>query len=70
MLCRPDADHIAGTVLRLAASPLQRRHLGASAVRAARARSWQAALEQLAAGYRRVLGATGAAARQAPARAA
>jgi glycosyltransferase involved in cell wall biosynthesis/predicted metal-dependent phosphoesterase TrpH len=70
MLCRPDADHIAGTVLRLAASPLQRRHLGASAVRAARARSWQAALEQLAAGYRRVLGVSGGAVRQAPARAA
>lgn len=70
MLCRPDADHIAGTVLQLAASPLQRRHLGASAVRAARARSWAGALEQLAAGYRRVLGAPGAAVGQAPARAA
>jgi glycosyltransferase involved in cell wall biosynthesis/predicted metal-dependent phosphoesterase TrpH len=66
MLCRPDADHIAGTVLQLAASPLLRRHLGASAVRAARARSWERALEQLAAGYRRTLtAATSQASRRA-----
>jgi glycosyltransferase involved in cell wall biosynthesis len=70
MLCRPDADHIAGTVLQLAASPLLRRHLGASAVRAARGRSWERALEQLADGYRRALGATSAAVGQSPARAA
>jgi glycosyltransferase involved in cell wall biosynthesis/predicted metal-dependent phosphoesterase TrpH len=56
MLCQADADHIAGTVLQLAASPLLRRHLGASAVRASRARSWNRAMEQLAGGYRRVLG--------------
>jgi glycosyltransferase involved in cell wall biosynthesis len=56
MLCQADADHIAGTVLQLAASPLLRRHLGASAVRAARERSWDRAMEQLAAGSRRVLG--------------
>jgi glycosyltransferase involved in cell wall biosynthesis/predicted metal-dependent phosphoesterase TrpH len=56
MLCQADADHIAGTVLQLAASPLLRRHLGASAVRAARERSWARAMEQLAAGYRRALG--------------
>ena len=37
MLCRPDADHLAGAVLQLASSPLLRRHLGASAARAARA---------------------------------
>jgi glycosyltransferase involved in cell wall biosynthesis/predicted metal-dependent phosphoesterase TrpH len=55
MLCRPDADHIAGTVLQLAGSPLLRRHLGASAARVARARSWERALEQLAAGYERTL---------------
>jgi glycosyltransferase involved in cell wall biosynthesis/predicted metal-dependent phosphoesterase TrpH len=69
MLCQADPDHIAGAVLQLAASPLLRRHLGASAVRAARERSWQRALEQLAGGYRRVLG-RGAATRQAAARAA
>lgn len=55
MLCQADADHIAGTVLKLAASPLLRRHLGASAVRAAGARSWERAMEQLAGGYRRAL---------------
>jgi glycosyltransferase involved in cell wall biosynthesis/predicted metal-dependent phosphoesterase TrpH len=70
MLCRPDADHIAGTVLQLVASPLLRRHLGASAVRAARDCSWERALEQLASGYRRVLGAAPAVAEQAPVRAA
>jgi glycosyltransferase involved in cell wall biosynthesis/predicted metal-dependent phosphoesterase TrpH len=57
MLCRPDPDHIAGAVLRLAGSPLLRRHLGASAARAARGRSWGRAMEQLAAGYERTLGA-------------
>jgi glycosyltransferase involved in cell wall biosynthesis/predicted metal-dependent phosphoesterase TrpH len=58
MLCQPDPDHIAGTVLQLAASPLLRRHLGASAVRAARARSWEQSMGQLADGYRRTLAAT------------
>jgi glycosyltransferase involved in cell wall biosynthesis len=57
VLCQPDPDHIAGAVLQLAASPLLRRHLGASAVRAVRERSWGRAMEQLAAGYERVLGA-------------
>jgi len=70
MLCRPDADHVAGTVLQLAASPLLRRHLGASAARAVRERSWERALEQLAGGYRRALNAVPTAAGQAPARAA
>jgi glycosyltransferase involved in cell wall biosynthesis/predicted metal-dependent phosphoesterase TrpH len=55
LLCGPDPDHLAGAVLQLAASPLLRRHLGASAARAARERSWERALEQLAAGYRRAL---------------
>jgi glycosyltransferase involved in cell wall biosynthesis len=67
LLCEADPDHIAGTVLQLASSPLQRRHLGASALRAARRRSWELALEQLAAGYgRALLGSAG----QAVARAA
>jgi glycosyltransferase involved in cell wall biosynthesis len=57
MLCEPDADHLAGALLQLASSPLRRRHLGASAARAARGRSWEGALEQLAAGYTRVLAA-------------
>jgi glycosyltransferase involved in cell wall biosynthesis len=57
MLCQADPDHIAGTVLQLAASPLLRRHLGASAVRAARERSWERTVEQLAEGYHCALGA-------------
>jgi glycosyltransferase involved in cell wall biosynthesis/predicted metal-dependent phosphoesterase TrpH len=67
MLCGPDPDHIAGTVLQLASSPLLRSHLGASAARAARDRSWERALEQLAGGYTRALavGSEQAAARAA-----
>ncbi len=70
MLCRPDADHLAGTVLQLAASPLLRRHLGSCAVRSARERSWGQAMEQLAEGYRRALAVAQAGAGQAPARVA
>jgi glycosyltransferase involved in cell wall biosynthesis len=70
LLCRPDADHLAGAVLQLAASPLLRRHLGACAARAAAERSWERALEQLADGYRRAVDASLPTARQAPARAA
>jgi glycosyltransferase involved in cell wall biosynthesis/predicted metal-dependent phosphoesterase TrpH len=55
LLCEPDADHLAGAVLQLASSPLLRRRLGGAAARAARERSWERALEQLAAGYRRAL---------------
>ncbi len=59
ILCRPDADHLAGAILQLAASPSLRQRLGAAGRRAAEARSWERALEQLAAGYRRGLaGAT------------
>jgi glycosyltransferase involved in cell wall biosynthesis/predicted metal-dependent phosphoesterase TrpH len=67
LLCAPDPDHVAGAVLQLASSPLLRRHLGSSAARAARERSWERALEQLAAGYTRVLAGT---VEQAAARAA
>jgi glycosyltransferase involved in cell wall biosynthesis/predicted metal-dependent phosphoesterase TrpH len=71
LLCRPDPDHLAGAVLQLASSPLLRRHLGASAAHAARHRSWERALDQLAAGYRRALGdAATAGERQALARVA
>ncbi|HXR30459.1 MAG TPA: glycosyltransferase [Solirubrobacterales bacterium] len=70
MLCQADPDHIAGTVLQLATSPLLRRHLGASASRAARERSWERAMEQLAEGYRRVLDTAGVANGQALARVA
>ncbi len=69
ILCRPDADHLAGAVLQLAASPALRRRLGDAAMNAARSRSWEGAMEQLAAGYRRALGEHEAA-RQASSRAA
>jgi glycosyltransferase involved in cell wall biosynthesis/predicted metal-dependent phosphoesterase TrpH len=55
ILCRPDADHLAGAVLQLASSPALRQRLGDAAVRAAAGRSWERALEQLASGYRRAL---------------
>ncbi len=60
LLCRPDADQIAGSLLRLAASPELRRRLGDAAARAARQRSWELSMAQLAAGYRRALGAAAA----------
>jgi glycosyltransferase involved in cell wall biosynthesis/predicted metal-dependent phosphoesterase TrpH len=55
LLCRPDPDHLAGALLQLASAPLLRRRLGAAAVQAAGARSWERALEQLGAGYGRAL---------------
>jgi glycosyltransferase involved in cell wall biosynthesis/predicted metal-dependent phosphoesterase TrpH len=61
ILCRPDADHLAGAVLQLASSATLRQRLGGAARRSARERSWERALEQLAAGYRRVLGERSAA---------
>ncbi len=63
LLCRPDPDHLAGALLQLASSPPLRRQLGAAAVHAAAQRSWERALGQLAAGYRRSLEAPPAAAR-------
>jgi glycosyltransferase involved in cell wall biosynthesis/predicted metal-dependent phosphoesterase TrpH len=69
ILCRPDADHLAGAVLQLAASAKLRQRLGEAGMRRARDRSWERALEQLAGGYRRALGEA-AAIRQAAARAA
>jgi glycosyltransferase involved in cell wall biosynthesis/predicted metal-dependent phosphoesterase TrpH len=70
LLCRPDPDHVGGTLLQLAGSPLLRRHLGASAARAARARSWERALEQLAAGYSKALATSGQAGERAAVEAA
>jgi glycosyltransferase involved in cell wall biosynthesis/predicted metal-dependent phosphoesterase TrpH len=55
LLCRPDADHVAGSLLQLAASPEMRTKLGSAGVRAARARSWERSMSQLAAGYRLAL---------------
>jgi glycosyltransferase involved in cell wall biosynthesis/predicted metal-dependent phosphoesterase TrpH len=70
LLCRPDADQIAGALLQLASSPELRRQLGAAAAKAARQRSWERSMGQLAAGYRRALDAAAAAGSQAVARAA
>jgi glycosyltransferase involved in cell wall biosynthesis len=70
MLCRPDADHLAGALLQLAADPELRRRLGGAAVTTVRERSWERALAQLGAGYRRALDAAAAARRQGAAQAA
>ena len=69
ILCQPDADHLAGAVLQLTASPVLRRRLGEAAQGVAAARSWGRAMEQLGNGYRQAL-AEPAASRQAPSRAA
>ncbi|HET7510096.1 MAG TPA: hypothetical protein VFJ65_07595, partial [Solirubrobacterales bacterium] len=70
LLCRPDADHLAGTLLRLASDPQLREQLGSAAARAARERSWERSMGQLAAGYRRALVGAAAARPQAHIRAA
>jgi glycosyltransferase involved in cell wall biosynthesis/predicted metal-dependent phosphoesterase TrpH len=69
ILCQPDADHLAGAVLQLTASPALRRRLGKAAQGVASTRSWGRAMEQLGNGYRHAL-AEPAASRQAPSRAA
>ncbi len=69
LLCRPDPDHLAGALLQIASSPLLRRRLGSAGAQAARERSWERALDQLAAGYGRALESP-AAARQAISQAA
>jgi glycosyltransferase involved in cell wall biosynthesis/predicted metal-dependent phosphoesterase TrpH len=70
ILCRPDADHLAGAVLQLASSPVLRERLGEAAIRAARSRSWERALAQLAGGYRGLLAEPSAVAGHAPSRVA
>jgi glycosyltransferase involved in cell wall biosynthesis len=70
LLCRPDADHLAGTLLQLASSPQLRRQLGEAAALAARARSWERSMAQLGVGYRRALDAASAGISQGMARAA
>jgi glycosyltransferase involved in cell wall biosynthesis len=70
LLCRLDADHLAGTLLQLASSPQLRERLGSAAARAARGRSWERPMGQLAAGYRRALDAAAAPRSQALSRAA
>jgi glycosyltransferase involved in cell wall biosynthesis/predicted metal-dependent phosphoesterase TrpH len=70
LLCRPDADHLAGMLLQLASSPRLRRQLGEAASRAAIERSWERSMAQLSSGYRRALDAAAAARPQTLARAA
>jgi glycosyltransferase involved in cell wall biosynthesis/predicted metal-dependent phosphoesterase TrpH len=70
LLCRPDPDHLAGTLLQLASSPRLRRQLGEAGVHAARGRSWERSMGQLAAGYRRALDGAAAARSRTLARAA
>jgi glycosyltransferase involved in cell wall biosynthesis/predicted metal-dependent phosphoesterase TrpH len=65
LLCRPDPDHLAGSLLQLASAPLLRRQLGNAAAAAARARTWERSLAQLGAGYRRALDGVAEAPRQA-----
>ncbi len=57
-LCAPDADEIAEAVAQLAASPFLRAPDRAAALAEADGRTWEAALDQLAAGYERALGRT------------
>jgi glycosyltransferase involved in cell wall biosynthesis/predicted metal-dependent phosphoesterase TrpH len=53
-LCEPDAGMLSAAVLQLADSPAWRARLGRQARDAARGRTWEAAMAQLAEGYDRV----------------
>jgi glycosyltransferase involved in cell wall biosynthesis len=55
-LCPPDSDALAEAAVELARSPGQRKQLADAALAAVRERTWERALERLAAGYRRALG--------------
>jgi len=57
-LVEPDADEVASAVAQLAASPFLRERLSRAALADVRGRTWEAAFEQLAAGYDRVLART------------
>jgi len=53
-LCEPDAGMLAAAVQQLADSPAWRAKLGRRALAAARERTWQVSMGQLADGYDRV----------------
>jgi glycosyltransferase involved in cell wall biosynthesis/predicted metal-dependent phosphoesterase TrpH len=53
-LCEPDAGMLAAAIRQLADSPAWRAKLGRQGLAAARARTWEAAMAQLADGYDRV----------------
>jgi glycosyltransferase involved in cell wall biosynthesis/predicted metal-dependent phosphoesterase TrpH len=54
-LCEPDAGMLAAAIRQLADSPAWRAKLGRQGLAAARARTWEAAMAQLADGYDRVI---------------
>jgi len=56
LLCPPDGPALAAAVVELAADPQRRAALAAAALVEVRSRTWDAALERLAGGYRRALG--------------
>ena len=67
-LLRPaDAGALADALVELAASPLLRRRLAAGGLSAARGRTWQAALAELAGGYDELLGISSVAPAPTPA---
>jgi glycosyltransferase involved in cell wall biosynthesis/predicted metal-dependent phosphoesterase TrpH len=55
-LVEPDAESVAAAVAQLAASPFLRERLSRAALADVRGLTWEAAFEQLAAGYDRVIG--------------
>ncbi|HEX4838321.1 MAG TPA: glycosyltransferase [Solirubrobacteraceae bacterium] len=55
LLCEADAGQLADALVELAGSPLLRERLARAALSAVRERTWERALERLAAGYRRAL---------------
>jgi glycosyltransferase involved in cell wall biosynthesis/predicted metal-dependent phosphoesterase TrpH len=55
LLCKDDADALAGAVLEIAGSPLLRERLSVAGLAAARGRTWERALARLGEGYTRVL---------------
>jgi glycosyltransferase involved in cell wall biosynthesis len=55
VLCRPDAHALGSAVAALAGSPATRERLARAAVASVADRTWERALERLAAGWRRAL---------------
>ena len=54
-LCEPDPEMLAAALLQLADAPAYRAKLGRQGLAAAKARTWEAAMSQLADGYAAVL---------------
>ena len=63
MLCAPEPEAMCDALLELAGSPLLRERIAKAGLAAARTRTWEGALERLAAGYRVALEPEGAAGR-------